>query len=385
MLVLAVFFSNYVLFLQVKVLMQTQDRKKPAYSNSLDCAKQIFSQRGLSGFYRGLAVPLVGSMAEISTLMTTYGFFKRLLGEGPEKPELPIWKLAIASGGSGIGVSCVLAPVELIKCKLQVQHSTNYKGPIYKGPLDCIYKICMTESPLGLTRGLGSTLIREIPGNVAWFGAYEATCSYFRKDSDKKAVLNPGVYMLAGAMAGVSYWTIPFPADTVKSRIQTAPPGVQLKFWPTLLDIVKKEGIKGLYRGWLVTVLRAAPANAAVFYSYEMCMHAMGEITHGHPALASDSALDIEHVHYKQLDEIRSLEATIERLNQDAKERENDIALLQDHLLQVIQQFEQLKTKFPNETKELPPLPDKFRVTKTGLAPASPAENDDAVPCVWGP
>ena len=337
--------------------MQTQDPKKPAYTSSLDCAKQIFSQRGMSGFYRGLATPLLGSMAEISTLMTTYGFFKRLLGEHPDKPELPAWKLALASGGSGIGVSCVLTPVELIKCKLQVQHAVNYSGPLYKGPLDCIYQICLRESPLGLTRGLGSTLVREIPGNVAWFGAYEATCSMFRKSSDKKEVLNPGVYMLAGAMAGISYWTIPFPADTVKSKIQTAPPGVKLKFWPTMMDILKKEGVPGLYRGWLVTVLRAAPANAAVFYSYEVCMHAMGESTHGHPALASDSALDIERVYYKQQEEIRTLEQRIARLQKEAQKREEDIAVLRQHLHQVRAHHEELRARHPGETTELPPLP----------------------------
>ena len=102
------------------------------------------------GFYRGLATPLIGSMAEISTLMTSYGFFKRLLGETPGGPELPPWKLMLASGGAGIGVTCVLTPVELIKCKLQVQNTPGYKGVAYKGPLDVIYKICMQESPLGL-------------------------------------------------------------------------------------------------------------------------------------------------------------------------------------------------------------------------------------------
>lgn len=342
----------------VKVLMQTQDRTRPAYASSTDCAKQIWRSSGLGGFYRGLATPLVGSMAEISTLMTTYGFFKRLLGEHPDKPELPAWKLALASGGSGIGVSCVLTPVELIKCKLQVQHSLNYTGPLYKGPLDCIYQICLNESPLGLTRGLGSTLIREIPGNVAWFGAYEATCSMFRKGSDKKEVLNPGVYMLAGAMAGVGYWTIPFPADTVKTKIQTAPPGVKMKFWPTLMEIVRKEGVPGLYRGWLITVLRAAPANAAVFYSYEMCMHTMGEQdTHGHPALASDSAQDIEHVYHKQQEEMRHLEQQCTGLRADAVQREEDIDMLQQHLAQVRAQYEKLRATQPGETKELPALP----------------------------
>lgn len=316
------------------------------------------------GFYRGLATPLIGSMAEISTLMTSYGFFKRLLGETPGGPELPPWKLMLASGGAGIGVTCVLTPVELIKCKLQVQNTPGYNGVAYKGPLDVIYKICMQESPLGLTRGLTGTLIREVPGNVAWFGGYEAVCALFRKEKDEK--LNPGVYMLAGACAGVSYWTIPFPADTVKSRIQTAPPGVKLNFWPVLFDIVRKEGVAALYRGWFITVLRAAPSNAAVFYSYEMCMQAMGQVSHGHPALDQDSSLNIEHEYYKQIQTIETLKAKLGRMEEEEERRSSDIDLLRSHLHVVNQQLEKFRERLPNYDasaglKVPPPLPQRLQ------------------------
>ena len=318
----------------------------------------------MMGFYRGLAVPLIGSMAEISTLMTTYGFFKRLLGETPGGPELPAWKLMIASGGSGIGVTCVLTPVELIKCKLQVQNTPGYTGVAYKGPLDVVYKICTQESPLGLTRGMLGTLIREVPGNVAWFGGYETVCALFRKEKDEK--LNPGVYMLAGAFAGVSYWTIPFPADTVKSRIQTAPPGVNLKFWPVLFDIVRKEGVAALYRGWFITVLRAAPANAAVFYSYEMCMQAMGQVSHGHPALDPDSSMNIEHEYYKQIQEIETLKTKLSRLEDEAQRRNSDIALLRSHLHVCNQRLDKFMEMLPHhdDTAGLvspPPLPERLQ------------------------
>ena len=70
-------------------------------------------------------------------------------------------------------------------------------------------------------------------------------------------------------MSGVTYWTVFFPADTVKSYIQTDP---RFKATP-LLNVAKEiyleHGVAGLYRGWGVTVLRAAPAHALIFASYE--------------------------------------------------------------------------------------------------------------------
>jgi len=337
------------------VLMQTQKSSNPTYTSSWDCCVQTFQQRGIFGFYRGLPAPLVGSMAEISTLMTSYGFFKRLLGETPDGPELAAWKLAIASGGAGVGVSLVLTPVELVKCKLQVQHTPGYEGTKYKGALECIYRICATESPFGLMRGLTGTLVREIPGNVAWFGAYEAVCWSFRQQQvDKDAKLNPGIYMLAGACAGVAYWTLPYPADTVKSRIQTAPTGQRLKFWPTLQEILQKEGMRGLYRGWGVTALRAAPSNAAVFYAYEMCMAAMGQDFKGHPALDKDSSLDLQHTHYELTTEMHHLKIKVQQLEKEAQDRDSDVAALHAHVATLRAQYASLQQQHPGS----PALPD---------------------------
>ena len=113
----------------VKVLLQTQHDL-----TTRDCIRKLYHTEGLSGFYRGVTIPLLGSMAEISCLMTSYGFAKRYLGERSVHrrvlhlltsccspgTELPMWKLALAGGFAGIGVSAVLTPVELIKCRMQV-------------------------------------------------------------------------------------------------------------------------------------------------------------------------------------------------------------------------------------------------------------------------
>lgn len=79
--------------------------------------------------------------------------------------------------------------------------------------------------------------------------------------------------MLAGACAGVCYNGVLFPADTIKSRMQTAAVGGagsrQMGFWDTGKDIYRVGGVRGLYRGCGITVLRAAPASAVIFLVYE--------------------------------------------------------------------------------------------------------------------
>lgn len=75
-----------------------------------------------------------------------------------------------------------------------------------------------------------------------------------------------------GALAGVAYWTAFYPADTVKSHIQTNPEHVGQSFVKTFQSVYRAEGIQGLYRGWGITAARAAPAHALIFATYEYTM-----------------------------------------------------------------------------------------------------------------
>ena len=45
----------------------------------------------------------------------------------------------------------------------------------YRGPLDVVKQVMRSEGgAVGLYRGLGPTLLREVPGSAAMFAAYEA-------------------------------------------------------------------------------------------------------------------------------------------------------------------------------------------------------------------
>jgi solute carrier family 25 carnitine/acylcarnitine transporter 20/29 len=85
-------------------------------------------------------------------------------------------------------------PTELVKCRLQAQSAlagtveapvlagigAAVKGTVqYTGPFDVARHVVRSEGGvLGLFKGLTPTLMREVPGNAAMFGAYEATKQY---------------------------------------------------------------------------------------------------------------------------------------------------------------------------------------------------------------
>ena len=85
-------------------------------------------------------------------------------------------------------------------------------------------------------------------------------------------VIISAVALFAGGMAGIFNWAIAIPQDVLKSRYQTAPEGKYSGIRDVFRQLMKEEGPKGLYRGWLPVMMRAFPANACCFLGYEGAM-----------------------------------------------------------------------------------------------------------------
>ena len=78
------------------------------------------------------------------------------------------------------------------------------------------------------------------------------------------------VYATAGGLAGQIAWACSIVPDSVKSHIQTSQNLSQLPgSMDTFRRIVRQRGYRGLFAGVEVAIVRAYPANAALFVGYE--------------------------------------------------------------------------------------------------------------------
>jgi hypothetical protein len=246
----------------VKVRMQTNPA---AYKSSFDCLRQSISSEGFSGLYKGLPLPLAGTMIETSCLFTSMGQIKSIMTAGDDKRILTIPETLVAGGGAGFFVSFILTPIELIKCRMQM-------GTEYTSTFDCMKRSIQGEGPGVLFKGLTATWLREVPGTAGWFGAYETFVRMLTPPGTTRQELHPLSIVFAGGLGGMAYWVAFYPADTVKSRIQTAAEyvGKDPSFWSVFRSIYAAEGLAGLYAGLGPTLIRAMPANGGVFLIYEM-------------------------------------------------------------------------------------------------------------------
>ena len=268
----------------VKVRLQSQPDYVPLrYTGPLDCFKQSFHSEGFAGLYRGISAPLLGAAIETSSLFFSYRIAQDALQATILPPiqgiPLPLSALVACGAASGAFTSLLLTPIELIKCKMQVPlSSSSLRGP---GPLNIIASVFRHHGLFGFWHGQLGTLIRETGGSAAWFGSYEGVSALFRKynapstfpasSSRGQAPLPIWQQMVAGAVAGMNYNFVFFPADTIKSRMQTEEVGIggRRTFWVSGMALWRQQGVRGLYRGCGITVARAAPSSAFIFAIYE--------------------------------------------------------------------------------------------------------------------
>eukprot|EP00013_Stygamoeba_regulata_P001603 CAMPEP_0177634646 /NCGR_PEP_ID=MMETSP0447-20121125/3478_1 /TAXON_ID=0 /ORGANISM="Stygamoeba regulata, Strain BSH-02190019" /LENGTH=292 /DNA_ID=CAMNT_0019136379 /DNA_START=68 /DNA_END=943 /DNA_ORIENTATION=- len=254
----------------IKVRLQTMKvipGQKPPFSGAMDCAMQSVRKEGALALYRGMAAPLMGVTPMYMVCFAGYSLGKKLQMSSPDE-QLSLFKIWNAGCLSGVFTTAIMVPGERIKCTLQVQGTPDYKGTKYNGPIECIKGVVKTEGVRGLYRGTAATLLRDIPGSGAYFVGYEL----FKRILTPEGSSGPGPMgtLFAGGMAGVCNWSVSIPADVLKSRLQTSPPGTYTGLLHCYQDLVKTEGYRALYKGVGPVMLRAFPANAACFFGVEM-------------------------------------------------------------------------------------------------------------------
>lgn len=234
-------------------------------------------------------------------MVTLRGCWKlpvRLLFTSSIDPDhMSFTQMLLSSMGSGAVISLLISPVELLKCRLQIEQS--YDKSVKKSTsLSVIRDVLKEDGIFGLFRGLSLTLLREVPGTSIWFIVYNnhwtcilgmsCLCGHSSAEDTHapqfrwwESLLQDhwgNVHCLL-LFSGIVYWSVIYPIDTIKSIQQTDPnysKFVNASGWKRLRQsstymskIVHNLGFRGLYNGIQFSLLRAVPANAVLFLSYE--------------------------------------------------------------------------------------------------------------------
>jgi len=228
----------------LKVVQQTSDKNK-----SIVSAIRTATAKGPLGIFRGIGPALA---AQVGTNALLFG------GHNFVNSYCSTYQLGKSGNAamSGFFVGILLSPLNALlegyKCRAQVSLSSKDWEVQSR-------RTSWHSTTRGAFRGMTATAMRCSFGNAAYFGTYSIVEDSFGP-------------FLGGAMAGVAFWLVGMPFDVIKSSVQTIPLGISssdARLIPTARAIFSRRGFQGFYAGLPITLLRAVPMQAAVFYTYD--------------------------------------------------------------------------------------------------------------------
>ncbi|GLT90794.1 hypothetical protein SLE2022_087120 [Rubroshorea leprosula] len=216
------------------------------------------------------------SESAVSKIVNLAGEAK-LASEGVKAPTYDVQSVvkSLIAGGVAGGVSrTAVAPLERLKILLQVQNPHSIK---YSGTIQGLKYIWRTEGFRGMFKGNGTNCVRIIPNSAVKFFSYEEASKgilwlYRKQTGNEDAQLTPLLRLGAGACAGIIAMSATYPMDMVRGRltVQTDKSPRQYRgIFHALSTVLKEEGPRALYKGWLPSVIGVVPYVGLNFAVYE--------------------------------------------------------------------------------------------------------------------
>ena len=107
-------------------------------------------------------------------------------------------------------------------------------------------------------------------------GSYELFRDWLVVPGQSVSELSVWRVFIAGGFAGVLFWALTYPADVIKSTMQSDELVKPQRKYASIVDCARKlytneGGMPRFFRGFAPCMLRAIPANATMLYVLEKC------------------------------------------------------------------------------------------------------------------
>ncbi|XP_069084160.1 mitochondrial glutamate carrier 2 [Pleurodeles waltl] len=257
------------------------------YTGMLDCLIKTVRSEGFFGMYRGAAVNLTLVTPEKAIKLAANDFFRQLLSR--DGKELTLLKEMLAGCGAGTCQVVVTSPMEMLKIQLQDagRLAVQQKGAPAEGaaassmhpPQSRAFTVGPTSVPkrpsallitrellrtqgiAGVYKGLGATLLRDVPFSVIYFPLFANLNKLGQKSPGEKA---PFLHsFVSGCLAGSIAAVAVTPLDVLKTRIQTLKKGTGEDTYNGIVDCARKiwrnEGPSAFMKGAVCRALVIAP------------------------------------------------------------------------------------------------------------------------------
>uniref|UniRef100_A0A670KIM4 Mitochondrial glutamate carrier 2 n=1 Tax=Podarcis muralis TaxID=64176 RepID=A0A670KIM4_PODMU len=238
------------------------------YTGMRDCLVKTIKSEGFFGMYRGAAVNLTLVTPEKAIKLAANDFFRQLLSQ--DGKELSLVREMLAGCGAGTCQVVVTSPMEMLKIQLQDAGRLGkfpfhplFLGAASKRPSAFMIArdLLCTQGLAGLYKGLGATLLRDVPFSIIYFPLFANINKLGQANLDEKASFFHS--FISGCIAGSVAAVAVTPLDVLKTRIQTLKKGLGEDTYNGIVDCARKvwihEGPAAFMKGAGCRALVIAP------------------------------------------------------------------------------------------------------------------------------
>ncbi|CAL8254849.1 unnamed protein product [Gadus morhua 'NCC'] len=268
-----------------KTRLQNQRPGQQVYKSMVDCLVKTVRSEGYFGMYRGAAVNLTLVTPEKAIKLAANDFFRHHLSK--DGKGLTVLREMLAGCGAGMCQVVITTPMEMLKIQLQdagriaaqrspgvmssvklvvpnpiLTRSYNVAAlPRPASAMQIARELLHTQGIQGLYRGLGATIMRDVPFSVVYFPLFAHLNRLGKPSLDQP----PPFYwaFLSGALAGSTAAVAVNPCDVVKTRLQSLSKAGGEETYTGVVDcirkILQKEGPSAFLKGAGCRALVIAP------------------------------------------------------------------------------------------------------------------------------
>ncbi|XP_050421534.1 probable mitochondrial glutathione transporter SLC25A40 isoform X2 [Adelges cooleyi] len=248
---------------------------RPSHFNgTIDAFRQIIRNEGTMSLWSGLSPTLILALPATIVYFVSYEQIRcRLVDLISLKYQSNIdqnqllWISAASGCIARFGAATTVSPLELVRTKMQSKRLS------YLEVHEALKSLLHYHGYKGLWKGLGSTLLRDVP----FSGIYWLTYEKIKQLSGKQTTFMYN--FLAGMIAGAFASAVTTPFDVVKTirqielaekEIIAEPPGkAPYSTFKTLGDIYHRNGVRAIFSGLTPRIIKVAPACAIMVSTFE--------------------------------------------------------------------------------------------------------------------
>ncbi|XP_073154681.1 uncharacterized protein [Henckelia pumila] len=204
--------------------------------------------------------------------MDTAGTHTRSFGQTEINwDELDKTKLYVVGAGIFTGLTVGLYPISVVKTRLQVASH----DAVERNAFSVIKSLLKTDGIPGLYKGFGTVITGAVPARIIFLTALETTkmsafkmVEPFKLSEPVQAAIANGI---AGMMASLCSQAVFVPIDVVSQRLMVQGYSGHATYTGGLdvtRQVIKTDGIRGLYRGFGLSVMTYSPSSAVWWACY---------------------------------------------------------------------------------------------------------------------